>query len=153
MRYRYIFFPWYKQQVFAIELSFLAFRIYGPVRRLLNADFVWVLKTEPTCSRLRCGRGAGRLAATAATSATLAGVPFHPRDARGQEALTKNVASSPPVIRPPVRVTPYKAECRLARLCISSSTQSLIPRHLPPGHKQTASLNKTREGKHTPLYS
>lgn len=105
MRYRYIFFPWYNQQVFAIELSFLAFRIYGPVRRLLNADFVWVLKTEPTCSRLRCRRGAGRLAATTATSATLAGVPFHPRDARGQEALTKNVASSPPVIRPPVRVT------------------------------------------------
>lgn len=53
----------------------------------------------------------------------------------------------------PVRVTLYRAKCHFARLYVSNSTQSLITRPLPLGHKQTASLNKTREGEHIPLYN
>lgn len=53
----------------------------------------------------------------------------------------------------PVHVTLYRAKCRFARLSISNSTQSLIAHHLTLGHKQTGSLNKTREGKQTPLYN
>lgn len=134
------FFHSVNNRFLAIELSLLALTLYSPVQKLLNTDFVCVFKTEPTCSHLRVA-GGEPLAATA----TAERVSFPLSDARGQEALTKNVAS-PPVICP--CVSPLQGKMSFCK--VMRSQFHTEPYHSPfPSWAQTNSLFKQDQGRET----